>query len=68
MRDPDEKKRQQIVGKVVKRFHCFGSGSSPTMGNPIAEAMVGRPPQFAAGVDVREVVNYVLACAMEPYQ
>ena len=62
MRKVSENERQQIVADVAAEFRCFGEGSSPRIeGNPIAEAMKDQPAQFAAGVDVRQVVDFILS-------
>ena len=51
--------RQQIVVDVSHEFSCFGDGlASPN--NPLGEWLTG-PPVFALGVDVRQVVDYVLS-------
>lgn len=53
----------RITELVSQNFRVFGGSrderQSPAP-NPIALAMMGKPPQFAAGVDVREVVAFVL--------
>ena len=49
----------QITCSITNRFRCFGGGRSSPWGNPLAEALKDRPAQFAAGVDVREVVRFV---------
>lgn len=50
---------KEITAKVSQNFRCFG-GARPTDGNPIAATMEGRPPSFAAGVDIAQVVSFVL--------
>ena len=52
-------KTDVIVEKIVDRFSCFGGGRS-VMGNPIADALRDKPPVFAAGVSVKDVVRFVL--------
>jgi hypothetical protein len=47
-----------IVKKVTIRFHTFGGGQDSEF-NPITHALKDKPPVFAAGVDVREVVEYI---------
>lgn len=49
----------EIVNAIVKNFRCFGGGQG-TAGNPIAHALKDRPPVFAAGVDVEDVVRFVI--------
>ena len=62
IRKVKEDEINQIVADVAAEFRCFGQGSSPRIqGNPIAEALKDQEPQFAAGVDVREVVEFVLS-------
>lgn len=62
IRKVKEDEINQIVADVAAEFRCFGQGSSPVVqGNLIAEALKDHEPQFAAGVDVREVVEYVIS-------
>ena len=49
-----------ITRGLANRFPSFGGGWV-TPGNPISAALRDVPPCFAAGVDIREVVDYVLA-------
>lgn len=51
---------EAITRKIGERFHTFGGGRTPTPGNPIAAALKDRPLIFAAGVDVADVVRFVL--------
>jgi len=52
-------KINEITAKVANQFACFG-GKRKVEGNPIATAFENKPPLFALGVDVREVVSFVL--------
>lgn len=52
-----------IVLLVQSQFRTFGGGQITSANNPIAHAMKDMPAAFAAGVDVREVVDFVLATA-----
>lgn len=62
IRKVKEDEINQIVADVAAGFRCFGRGSSPVVeGNPIAAALAEHDPQFAAGVDVREVVEFVVS-------
>jgi hypothetical protein len=54
-----KKKIDQIVEKVTTNFRTFGGGYV-TPGNPISSALANHPASFAAGVDVREVVEFIL--------
>lgn len=58
------KKQQiaQIVKGVAANFRTFGGGQV-TESNPISLALKDSPPQFAAGVDVEEVVRFVVSKA-----
>ena len=48
-----------ITDLASRRFRSFGGGSvSPD--NPISHALKDRPPQFAAGVDIQKVVEFVV--------
>lgn len=51
-----------IVSAVAAKFRTFGVGSSgpAVQGNPLASALADKPPVFALGVDVEEVVRFVL--------
>lgn len=52
---------EKIVEQCIQKFRCFGIGSRDRVwSNPVAEALKDTPPTFAAGVDVRAVVEYVL--------
>jgi hypothetical protein len=54
-----QKNIDQIVRVIAQNFRCFGGGQF-TEGNPLSVALQNNPPQFAAGVDVRDVVLFVL--------
>lgn len=48
-----------IITGCLKHFRCFGGGQeSPD--NPLSHALKDTPAAFAAGVDVRDVIKYVL--------
>jgi len=49
-----------IVRLVGLKFRTFGGGIE-SANNPIAQATIGKPFMFAAGVDVREVVQFIEA-------
>lgn len=49
----------EITAAIGEQFRTFGGGRGSNW-NPIAEALKSAPPQFAAGVDVRQVVDFVL--------
>lgn len=49
-----------IVNGITGRFRTFGGGSARAVASPISVAMQDDPPVFAAGVDVREVVRFVM--------
>lgn len=51
-----------IVAAVSSRFRTFGGGRGSDM-NPVADALKDEEPMFAAGVDVRDVVRFVLSTA-----
>jgi len=51
---------EELAAKIVERFSCFGGGKSNDW-NPISIALKDRPAQFAAGVDVRSVIEFVLS-------
>ena len=50
----------RVVELVSRSFCTFGGGRVVT-GNPIAHALKDHPPQFAAGVDVEDVVRSVIS-------
>lgn len=51
-------KTNEIVEKIGKKFRTFGGGRGSKW-NPVADALKGRPLQFAAGVDVKSVVLFI---------
>ncbi len=51
---------EQIVEAVPSKFRTFGGGRTSEW-NPLAAALKDMPLQFAAGVDVRDVVEFVVA-------
>lgn len=48
-----------LIALVAANFRSFGGGKL-TRDNPLSHALQDGPPVFAAGVDVREVVEFVL--------
>ena len=56
---PDDKIRE-IMAEIGVRFRCFGGGVSNEY-NPISVALKNQPLQFAAGVDVEDVVRLVIS-------
>lgn len=59
-----KKKIDSIVESVQGNFRTFGGGKHDQgSNNPISAALKDAPAQFAAGVDVREVVLHVLKLA-----
>jgi len=53
--------RRELVKKVSSTFSCFGGGKENVNNyNPISIALVDKPPMFAAGVDIREVVDFIV--------
>lgn len=50
---------QTIMAEIPKHFRIFGGGVVSTPTNPISQALKDQPLQFAAGVDVRDVVETV---------
>ena len=55
-----ETRVQKIVRLTTKRFPSFGGGKT-AVGNPISFILKDEPPQFVAGVDIEQVVRFVLA-------
>lgn len=51
--------RQYLVSFVTAHTRTYGGGRGSAC-SPVAEALKDRPPAFAAGVDVGEVVDLVL--------
>ena len=50
---------EEHVSKVGNNFRSFGGGKGSDW-NPVAAALKDNPLQFAAGVDVSDVVDFVL--------
>ena len=64
----DGKTVEEIVKKVKKQFRTFGGGEKDNpMGNPIVAAMEDKPLMFAMGVNVEEVVNFVILETIKPF-
>lgn len=58
------KQIDEIIKSVAVSFRTFGGGKDASKsGNPIAIALQNKPAQFAAGVDVRQVVLHILKLA-----
>lgn len=55
----------RITAEASRNFRSFGGGQI-SAGNPISEAMKDRAPAFAAGVHIREVVDFVVRSLREP--
>ena len=56
--------KEFIVGYIAAKTRTFGGGKGSQF-NPIAEALKDQKPQFAAGVDVGEVVDLVFEAIEE---
>jgi hypothetical protein len=58
-----QKRIDEIVQKVTQNFRTFGGGDSSNSAtwNPVSAALKDKPAQFAAGVDVQEVVKFVIS-------
>jgi len=50
---------EEIVKAIPAEFNTFGGGRGSNW-NPLADALKDKPLQFAAGVNVKEVVQFVL--------
>lgn len=48
-----------IVLEITKNFRTFGGGAT-SFNNTISAALKDEPPQFAMGVDVEDVVAFVI--------
>jgi hypothetical protein len=59
MNDADIK---QLVALTSKAFNTFGRGSTSEF-NPLTHYLADKPPMFAMGVDVEQVVRFVLRAA-----
>lgn len=56
---PLDTERPEIVDAIVKNFRCFGGGRVSDS-NPVAHWTKDAPPMFAMGVDVADVVRFVI--------
>lgn len=54
-----KKNIDSLVALTNKKFRSFGGGYY-TPGNPLSAALRDERPQFAAGVDIEEVVRFVI--------
>lgn len=61
----DEELVREITAEIGVRFRTFGGGVEGRFPNPISIALKDKPLQFAASVDVADVVRFVLAVAAE---
>lgn len=52
----------RAIAAIGERFRTFGGGRDSTT-NPMAHALRDQPLQFAAGVDVRAVVELIIHLA-----
>jgi len=50
---------KELTEKVGRKFRSFGGGHGQS-GNPLAEALKDGPLQFAAGVDIKSVVIFMI--------
>ena len=48
-----------LIERVRRNFRSFGGGDA-TPNNPLAHAIKDHKPQFAAGVDIEDVVLFIL--------
>lgn len=55
----DSERVDMIVEECSRIFRTFGGGQKSDW-NPIVNALTDKEPSFAAGVDVREVVKFIL--------
>lgn len=53
----------EIIAEIGVRFPTFGGGVIGSSNNPISHALKDKLLQFAAGVNVAEVVRLVLSMA-----
>lgn len=51
---------EQITIACANKFRSWGGGKTSDY-NPIVNALSGGPLEFAAGVDIKDVVSFVLA-------
>jgi hypothetical protein len=61
----NESVKDFIVRYVAANTRTFGGGKKSSWGNPITAALEDKPAVFAAGVEVREVVDLVFAAIKE---
>ena len=59
----EEKRIKEIAKLTAKKFRSFGGERMADDDNPIAAAMKDKPAQFAMGVNIEEVVRFVLSMA-----
>lgn len=55
-----ENDRRKLVTKVTEHCRTFGGPKKSDWGNPLVDLLKDEPPQFAAGVDVRSVVDLIV--------
>ena len=50
---------EQLARKIQEKYRTFGGGKL-IPGNPIAHALKDASPQFAAGVDIEDVITTII--------
>jgi hypothetical protein len=60
---PDAGLVERITEEIARNFSTFGGGRKPDS-NPLTHWLRDKPLQFALGVDVAAVVEFVLARAL----
>jgi hypothetical protein len=55
----------ELIAKVGENFRTFGGGQVTVSSNPLAHALKDKPLQFAAGVDVSQVVTFIVIAVLE---
>ncbi len=51
---------REIVAEIAETFRCFGDGVIDAASDPVMAAAAAQQPFFAAGVDIAQVVRFVL--------
>lgn len=62
---PTEELVTKLSTEVAANFPCFGGGRASSY-NPLSIMLADKPPQFAAGVHVSNVVRFILERASRP--
>lgn len=60
----DSELKNQIIRSLTRKFRTFGGGQTSEF-NPLVNALSDKPPSFAAGTDIGQVVEEIYSLIRE---